>query len=282
MKTKLYQWCSFTLLIAFAFMMQNCQENEIIETDDLQTSQQEDVALSKNDKIKKNKKIDVLVYDAETDTWKTISVSVNSLQTQIDNGGVPSYGGVPIAYNPITEKIWMDRNLGASQVATSSTDAASYGDLYQWGRGPDGHQIRTNQGTTTTLSPTDEPGHSDFILTSPTSPWDWRSPQNDNLWQGVNGVNNPCPVGFRIPTLAEWDAERASWSSDDATGAFASPLKLTVAGYRTFTNGLLSLVGHSGFYWNSTGTLHFRSGEAGSGESSKFRAYGFSCRCIQD
>ena len=27
-------------------------------------------------------------------------------------------------------KIWMDRNLGASQVATSLTDAASFGDLY--------------------------------------------------------------------------------------------------------------------------------------------------------
>jgi hypothetical protein len=37
----------------------------------------------------------------------------------------------------------MDRNLGASQVATSSTDPASYGDLYQWGRPADGHQIRT-------------------------------------------------------------------------------------------------------------------------------------------
>jgi hypothetical protein len=38
----------------------------------------------------------------------------------------------------------MDRNLGASQVATSSTDPASYGDLYQWGRPADGHQIRTS------------------------------------------------------------------------------------------------------------------------------------------
>ena len=40
--------------------------------------------------------------------------------------------------NSTTGAIWMDRNLGASQVATSSTDAASYGDLYQWGRAADG------------------------------------------------------------------------------------------------------------------------------------------------
>ena len=57
----------------------------------------------------------------------------------------------------------MDRNLGASQVATSSDDAASYGDLYQWGRGTDGHQIRTSA-TTTTLSSADVPGHGNFIL----------------------------------------------------------------------------------------------------------------------
>jgi hypothetical protein len=33
-------------------------------------------------------------------------------------------------YNPVTGRIWMDRNLGATQVATSSTDAASYGHLF--------------------------------------------------------------------------------------------------------------------------------------------------------
>lgn len=92
--------------------------------------------------------------------------------------------------------IWMDRNLGATQVATSSTDAASYGDLYQWGRGTDGHELRTSN-TTTTISTTDLPGHGDFI-TEVSNPNDWRSPQNDNLWQGVNGINNPCPRRYRL------------------------------------------------------------------------------------
>ena len=63
--------------------------------------------------------------------------------------------------------------------------------------------------------------------------YDWRSPQNDNLWQGVNGINNPCPSGYRIPTEAELDAERLSWSSDNSAGAIASALKLPMAGYRT-------------------------------------------------
>lgn len=94
--------------------------------------------------------------------------------------------------NPSTGEIWMDRNLGASQVATSSTDAAAYGDLYQWGRAADGHQCRTSN-TTSTNATTDTPSHGDFILEGG-SPQDWRVPQNDNLWQGVNGVNNPCPI----------------------------------------------------------------------------------------
>jgi uncharacterized protein (TIGR02145 family) len=181
--------------------------------------------------------------------------------------------------------IWMDRNLGATQVATSSTDVAAYGDLYQWGRGTDGHQIRTS-GTTTVLSTTDQPGHGDFILVSNSS-YDWRSGQNNNLWQGVNGVNNPCPSGYRIPTEAEWDQERLSWSSNNnAAGAFTSPLKLPMAGYRSSSDGLLYVVGIGGQYWSSmvSGTsaryLDFSSSLAG--VYTDGRAHGRSVRCLKD
>ena len=154
---------------------------------------------------------------------------------------------VPVT-NPTTGKIWMDRNLGASQVATSSTDVASFGDLYQWGRGSDGHQCRTSA-TTTTLSTTDVPGNSNFIL-APAEPNNWQSIVNNNLWQGVNGINNPCPSGYRIPTNAEFDAERASWSSQNAVGAYASRLKLTLAGERDTWDGSLKHL-DAGFYWTS-------------------------------
>lgn len=184
-------------------------------------------------------------------------------------------------YNPATGKVWMDRNLGASRVATSSTDAESYGDLYQWGRSADGHEKRTSQ-TTFTLSSSDTPSHGEFI----TSSSDWRSPQNNNLWQGVNGINNPCPEGFRIPTMAELTAEQASWSSNNSAGAFASPLKLPLAGYRSYSYGTLSGIGSLGFYWSATvyGTyaqdLSFDSGYAGT--YSFVRANGFSVRCLKD
>ncbi len=186
--------------------------------------------------------------------------------------------------NPTTGQIWMDRNLGASQVATSSTDAAAYGDLYQWGRAADEHESRTS-GTTTTLSTTDSPGHSDFITIN-SSLYDWRSPQNDNLWQGVNGTNNPCPSGYRLPTEAEWEAELTSWSSNNADGAFASSLKLPVAGSRSYSSGSLLNVGSSGHYWLSTvdgnrsRDLNFYSSNVYM--YSNNRANGYSVRCLKD
>ena len=191
----------------------------------------------------------------------------------------PRFGDVT---NPTTGKIWMDRNLGATQVATSSTDAAAYGDLYQWGRGADGHQLRTSS-TTSTQSSTDVPGNADYILNN-IFPYDWRSTKNDNLWQGVNGVNNPCPSGYRLPTIAEWSAERGTWSSDNAAGAFASPLKLTMAGVRQFSSNSIST--GKGVYWsssisgNNSTYIEFVTGSATT--FSIYRSYGMSVRCIMN
>ena len=198
--------------------------------------------------------------------------------------------------NPTTGETWMDRNLGASRVAQSSTDYEAYGSLYQWGRGSDGHEVinwTSSTGSdgaeqaneTSTLSNSNTPGHGDFIINN-SYPIDWRSPQNDDLWQGVNGINNPCPSGYRLPTSAEWEAERVSWSSNNAAGAIGSPLKLPVAGRRYNSFGALSYVGSSGFYWSSTAagsyaiSLYFLSGDAN--VNSEYRARGFSVRCLKD
>ena len=196
-------------------------------------------------------------------------------------------GGTAIPIIDITSttgEIWMDRNLGASQAATSSTDAASFGDIYQWGRCSDGHEKRSSF-TTTTVSLTDTPGNSNFIMTT-NAPFDWRSPQNDNLWQGVSGVNNPCPSGYRLPTDTELEAERASWGTNNAAGAFGSPLKLPMSGYRNYSNGSLNNVGTFGYYWSSTVSgANSRYLNLDSSDASVFtdiRAYGFSVRCIKD
>ncbi len=205
--------------------------------------------------------------------------------------GVPTWApfiGTTDVYSPTTGKVWMDRNLGASQVAASSTDANSYGSIYQWGRGTDGHQLRTST-TTTALSSTDVPGNSSFIIFSPSCSGilDWRSSQNDLLWQGVSGTNNPCPSGYRLPTESEWVAEYATWTPL-AAGAFASVLKLPVGGVRSVCGGNLEVVGTAAYYWSSTvsGTdakslAIWTSGNSTAMESSK-RADGRAVRCIKN
>jgi uncharacterized protein (TIGR02145 family) len=214
----------------------------------------------------------------------SFTVSVGAAQPQYPAGTVHCAGATTVVNvtNPTTGKTWMNRNLGASQVATSSTDQNAYGDLYQWGRRADGHQCRTSP-TTGTLSSVDQPAHGYFILVT-NSPSDWRSPQNNNLWQGVNGVNNPCPSGYRLPTQTELNNERLSWGQNNSIGAFASPLKLTLAGARYST---LSDVGTNGTYWSSTvsggtasGPLFFSSSNATMTVAN--RACGFTVRCLKD
>ena len=180
-----------------------------------------------------------------------------------------------------TGEVWLDRNLGAIQVATSSTDSDAYGDLYQWGRAADGHQLRTSS-TTATTAATDSPGHGDFILDST----DWLTTRNDTLWQGASGTNNPCPSGYRIPTKTEFSAERTALSSNNSAGAFASPLKLSIGGQRVATSGSISTVGLTAVYWSSSpygeNAYVFYTNSSNAGVTSFIRSNGTSVRCIKD
>jgi len=194
------------------------------------------------------------------------------------NGGSVTYGTVVGA----NSKCWLDRNLGATQVATSSTDANSYGHYFQWGRGADGHQVSTS-GTTSTQSATDSPGHANFIVDA----GDWRSTQNDNLWQGVSGTNNPCPSGWRLPTQTEFDTEIASWSPNSYVGAFASTLKMPLANMRG-TSGTFYTADSYSRIWTSTvsGVSAVRIGFDNSGSAvsstATARTMGGTVRCIKD
>jgi uncharacterized protein (TIGR02145 family) len=217
----------------------------------------------------------------------SFTVSVGTAIGQYPAGTVQCAGATAVVdvSNPTTGKIWMDRNLGATQVATSSTDANSYGDLYQWGRRADAHVCRTSLDLAT-LSSIDQPTHGKFIIAQ-NAPNDWRSPQNANLWQGVNGGNNPCPSGYRIPTDTEINAERLSWSQNNSVGAFASPLKWTLAGLRAWNNGTILGVGSLGSYWSSTvsgsGSLNLYFNSSGADVAgADYRAYGLSVRCVKD
>lgn len=201
------------------------------------------------------------------------------------------------AVSPIhssTGKVWMDRNLGASRRAQSVNDYMAYGQLYQWGRGNDGHAdiAWTNatsgkpiNGTTTILSTTDYPNNNLFIVSN-TSPWDWRVTQNNNLWQGVAGINNPCPAGYRLPTITELTNEVTAYNITNSASAFASPLKFTTAGARSTSGGAPSDI-TTGYYWSSSvnGTKAIQRvflTPSGTGNVNDNRALACCVRCIKN
>jgi uncharacterized protein (TIGR02145 family) len=207
------------------------------------------------------------------------------------------YNGVLVSYGIITSSVtgrkWLDRNLGAQQRPNAHNDWANYGDLFQWGRAADGHQLVLRVGgndsdvsavhpTSTNLSSSDSTGHPNFIVI-PSSPFDWRSPKNNNLWQGLNGINNPCPPEWRIPTKSEWEAENLTGSVSQGF----SQLKLTFTGRHSVESGNFETTSLYGIYWSSTL------------ESNPiavvlnrilnpieilphFRGQGYACRCIKD
>jgi hypothetical protein len=232
------------------------------------------------------------VTDTFSDESKIASktnITLTSGQIKLFNCGDPvtfTYKGSQVTYYSTSSlgECWLDRNLGASQVATAYNDSSAYGDLFQWGRLDDGHQTRTSASTTATTS-NDVPGHSNFIINA-SSPYDWHIPQKDTLWQGVSGINNPCPSGWRLPTITEWSTEESSWAQQNYNGAYASPLKLTAGGYRFNSSANLINVGTYGFYWSSTvgGTyaylLLFYSSDSITNTNN--RAYGFTVRCVKD
>ncbi|RZM13500.1 MAG: hypothetical protein EOO88_44655, partial [Pedobacter sp.] len=219
-----------------------------------------------------------------------------------------TYNGKSVTYGVITSSAtgrkWMDRNLGAQRAATSYDDYRGYGDLFQWGRVADGHQLITwtassgegagtaVNGATVTLSTTDMPVNPLFIIIPGNPlPSDWLSIPNNNLWKAPTYINNPCPVGWHIPTEVEWIAENLQpfWPLG------FDQLKLTAGGMRhpgsgkVLASGFVE-AGRTGWYWSSEGysngyTPSFRitDGDVGAGiKSTQVRANGFSCRCIKN
>jgi hypothetical protein len=212
-------------------------------------------------------------------------------------------------YTPITAEdgnVWLNNNLGAhysnlnhgsfnlTAQATSATDYLAYGSYIQWGRKPDGHELITFtnattgtlvNGTTTTLS--NAPTHANFIIHN-SSPYDWRTTPDTTLWASVSAANNPCPAGFRVPTVAEYTNLKTAANITNAPTAAASRLKFTLNGLNT-SGGTLTNAGVIGYYWTNDGhglsdasSQYFWNAGEQMFQNNVSRVQGFGVRCIKN
>ena len=213
----------------------------------------------------------------------------------------------------IGDVIWAPVNCGY-EPSTSDSKGYPYGKLYQWGR-------KYGQGYSTSYDASDpeivegpisaingqKDIYSNTFFTASELPYDWISPQDDNLWNSgteddpVKTEYDPCPEGWRVPTYSELDNLNNNYSSfitvENQKGRYfsgaytyldnATVVFLPTAGYRTVNNGLARNRGNIGAYWSSSS----------SNESAKYldldisnashnyfgyRTNGLSVRCVQE
>ena len=187
------------------------------------------------------------------------------------------------------EQTWLDRNLGAKNIASASNDYTAFGSLFQWSRKADGHEKTKWTSPTAGAfvnalaplnTPTDnrrESGQEGFMPTNK-EPHDWArddTSNRDGLWGGrfedkeyaaqpdaETQDNNPCPPGYRVPTVNEFiEMAKAvtglpamvygdtSYKVDDLAAVFAqSPLRMPWAG-QAVVGGAVS--GGRGVYWTN-------------------------------
>lgn len=212
-------------------------------------------------------------------------------------------------YLPVTASdgnIWLNNNLGANysnathvefnpgKQATAYNDYNAYGSLFQWGRYSDGHElinwtdslIGTPVNGITTIKATTETPLNALFITEANFPFLWQTYEDNTLWLGETGVNNPCPTGFRLPTETEITTLFSVENITNYSNAVSNHLAFTASGYRNWINGSIQSPAVEGRYitTSSSGALKpvFRFDSSSTFIASSGRVVGNSIRCIKD
>jgi hypothetical protein len=259
-----------------------------------------------------------------TSTFKTLiskaaltsvmSMTIGSLQAQTkDPGPAPgTLGKVSFVYRDkkvtLTTvrgkdgNIWLQQNLGSTEVAQTLKDPQSYGDLFQWGRWDDGHQVRQPVNSSRKqLEPNDPSGlkatGSNPFLYDGIYAW-WLQGNSDDQWQAPTPAQatatdgcDPCKAlgaGWHLPTIEEWRTILEAEAITDGSSDMSSNLKLPFAGDRPFNGVLVEGEKLGGYYWSSTtnsqgGTAKLMTFylEGFSTKQAAYRGNGSSVRCLK-
>lgn len=146
------------------------------------------------------------------------------------------YKGETVNYETVEvgSDCWFAKNLGAERIATTIEDDLSFGDLFQWGREADGHQIRNSELTDILSAANQQPGHNKFISQSNSTDWnsnnEWTERWYTNTGEAL--AANPCPSGWHVSSINDWNSAINTFNWQTGTDLFNSNLKIPIAGIR--------------------------------------------------
>lgn len=184
-------------------------------------------------------------------------------------------------------QLWLDRNLGASSIEPSDEYASSvgceynwkaYGDFYQRGRST-GLKLKVDSNnpyaanslqsyTKPYLDPTSgdwedgywtNPSTDDLAVPTYSSGYETTL---DNMWNSENGgENNPCPEGYRLPTLSQVQSMFITVSGVDYSQSTVSSLNKLITKMNFAYSGYIHHIGlvNSTLYYSSSADAFYNS-----------------------